>query len=740
MKNALPFVIILLLFNACNQPQQSERDVFVSELISNMTLAEKIGQMSQINITEIIQDSIVEDYANVTHYVIDTAKLEKYLGEFHIGSFLNGRSVSAENWHYVTSTIQSINQKYSDVPIIYGIDHVHGASYLKPGTIFPHNINVASTFDTRHAFNTGNVAAYESADLGHKWIFAPVLGLGVAKWWGRYYETFGEDPYLISQMGLATIAGIQDDATTAPHKTAACAKHFLGYSDPKSGWDRAPALIPDQTLREFFLPPFRDAIDAGVKTIMLNSGEINGIPVHASYEILTTLLRDEMGFEGFTVTDWLDIIALEKMHYVAENEKEATYMAIQAGVDMSMIPTSPSFCILLKELVEEGRISEARIDESVRRILNVKYDIGLFDIPIVENPRFERVGTEENIQKAKQAADESMVLIKNNNNLLPLSKSSKVLLAGPNAKNKIALCGGWTYRFAPQKERWFPEDMPTVHDALESVFGDSYAFANYDQLAVRARNSDVIVLALGETRAYAETQGTIDDLTIDKEQTELFKAAKATGKPVVVLLIEGRPRLIPDIVDEADAILFAGLPGIYGAESIAEVLAGDINPSGKMSFSYPYKHGHIIPYNYKQAEFSELREVSDALKRHTIAPFGYGLSYTTYEYSDLKADATEIGVTQKLIASVTVKNTGDRVGKESVLWFISDEYGTITRPVKELRHFEKIELEPGQSKTVTFEVIPAEDLSYPDKHGKEYLEPGDFRISVGDQEIKFKLN
>ncbi|MBR9922893.1 MAG: beta-glucosidase [Bacteroidetes bacterium] len=743
----LLLLIPVLFLAACQADSPLRTDSFdpeIEALLASMTLEEKIGQMTQLNITTLVQDSILEDYGNVSHYVLDTSKLEQLLEAFHIGSFLNGRAVSPENWVYVTETIQSINQKFSDIPIIYGIDHVHGASYLKNGTIFPHNINIGCSFDTSLAFQAARTTAYETADLGHNWLFGPVLGLGKAKSWGRYYETYSEDPLVVSRMGVAAIRGIQDSTATSPYKTAACAKHYLGYSDPKSGWDRSPAEIPDQALREFFLPPFKAAIEAGVLTMMINSGEINGIPVHASYDLLTKMLREELGFEGFIVTDWLDIIALDEMHGVAENEKEATYQAIQAGIDMSMVPVTTNFCVYLKELVEEGRISESRIDESVRRILWVKKQIGLFEQVMPRKDRLDRINSPENIKLASQAAEESMVLIRNENQLLPLS-GQRILLGGSTHDSKVSLCGGWTYRFAADGDHWFPEKMLTIRDAFEAVFTDptsgesQVSILNENHLESQAAQADVIVIATGEDHAYAETQGTIDDLALDPAQTQLIQRCLATGKPVVLILTEGRPRLIPEVEQEVDAILFAGLPGVYGAEAIADIVSGKVNPSGKMAFSYPKRSGHIIAYNHKKAEYSSIRPVSEALQRYAIAPFGYGLSYSVFEYSDLKMDTLIREAGEKLEISVVVTNVSDRPGKEAVLWFVSDLVGSITRPVKELVHFEKQEIQAGASRTFRFELDPKRDLSFPDKDGKQLLEAGRFRLEVGNLHREFIL-
>lgn len=730
-------------FNSSVSSEKKNTDPRVEELLAKMSLEEKIGQMTQINITKIITDSLAAAYDSATTLAIDTNKVIHYVTKYHVGSFLNGRAMSPDVWFRFTNQLQHVNMRNSKnkIPIIYGVDHVHGSSYLSNGTIFPHNINIACSFDTTFAYEEGWITATETADLYHRWIFAPVFDLGKNKYWGRYYETFGEDPYLISKMGTSYVRGLQGNTEIAPYKAAACAKHFLGYSDPKSGWDRSPAEISDQALREFYLPPFKAAVEAGVKTVMINSGEINGIPVHANYDILTKLLRNELGFEGIAVTDWMDIIALQKMHYVAENEKEATFLAISAGVDMAMVPLNTDFCDNLLGLVKEGRISEERINQSVRRILKVKFDIGLFDQPYPRNDRFNKIGSKEHKVKALKAAKESLVLMKNDQNLLPIKPGKKtILVVGETADKKIPLCGGWTYRFMAKSEYWFPKDMKTIYGALKDEFADSKViYAKENEIKKLAPSADIIIAAAGEESAYAETDGSINDLELSESQVSLVKTAIATGKPVVLVLTEGRPRIISKIYDQCKSVIFAGLPGVEGAQAIAEILSGKTNPSGKLSFTYPYKQGHIIPYNHKQSEYSILRPVGEELKRFAICEFGQGLSYTKFSYAKINLSDTVISSSGKIKARVVVSNVGKIAGKESVLWFLTDEYGSITRPVKELKYFEKKELQPGQSIEFSFVIDPDKHLWFPDKEGKKLLEPGYFTLTVGDQKARFRL-
>lgn len=725
-----------------NNSQSDEIDDKVSRLLSSMTLEEKIGQMAQINITLLMTDSIFAHYDSVTFFELDTNKLIHYTRNYHIGSVLNGRGVSKESWFEYMYELQRVNLAYSGnkIPLLYGVDHVHGSSYLKEGTIFPHNINIACTFDTIHAYNMADVTVRETSGLGHNWLFAPVLDLGKNKYWGRYYETYGEDPYLAGKMGAAYIRKAQDNPAVAPYKVAACAKHFIGYSDPKSGWDRSPAEIPDQALYEFFIPPFKEAIDAGVKTIMVNSGEVNGIPVHANPELLTRLLREKLGFKGVVVTDWMDIIALEKMHFVAENEKEATLMAINAGIDISMIPLTTDFNRYVKELVEEGKISEARIDESARRILRLKYELGLFEHPLPDRERLSWIADDKFDQMAKDAARESIVLIRNENNLLPLKTPGKIVVTGATANSKVPLCGGWTYRFAARSDWWFPDDMPTIYSAVKDKFSNSeVVLADMDNLERIAADADVIILAAGEKEAYAETDGSINTLDLSPDQKEWAARAVRTGKPIVLVLTEGRPRIIADFYKNCSAILFAGLPGNEGAEAISEILSGEVNPSGKLAFTYPLREGHMISYNHKKSEYSELRPVSGELLQFALAEFGHGLSYSQFSYSDLTLSDTLTDGVKSVMASVKVRNESSIPGKEAVLWFIADEYASITRPVKELRFFEKARFEPGETKVFHFEIVPERDLTFPDERGDLLLESGYFTVQTGNLKRRFYL-
>ena len=713
----------------------------IDALLAAMTLEEKVGQMMQLNnnmYSKQVSKATSPSAPPETLLEIDTNKLIYYLDSFHIGSFLNGVAVPAQNWYEYSRQLQEIGLRYSrlGIPLIYGIDHMHGANYLEEATIFPHSFNVGATFDTQFAADEAYVVGMETADLGHHWIFGPVMDIGRNPYWPRFYETYSEDPHLAGAMGAAYVQGLENNPETAPYKQAASVKHFLGYSDPDNGWDRSPATIDDQQLQEFHVPSFEAAIKAGAKTIMINGGEINGIPVNASYDLLTTLLRDQLGFKGVAVTDWEDVIRLHRTHKVTEDMKASTYTAIMAGVDMSMTPYKTNFFGALVELVNEGAITMDRIDLSVSRILRLKMELGLFENPLPRNDRFDRIGREEHRAKAQRAAEESLVLVKNEG-ILPLIAPQNIVVAGLNADSKKGLAGGWSQRWIPTDEQLFPDDMLTVYTALQNAFPDAQVkLSDADQIATDARGADAIVIAVGED-PYAETPGNISDLGLEEEQLDLIRAAQATGRPVVLLMIAGRPRLVTEVLEETDAFLWCGLPGFEGGMAIANVLSGKVNPSGKMSFSYPKAAGHWFPYNHKNMDL--FFDFENSLSMTTIAPFGYGLSYTNYTYSNLTLSAETLSEFGSITATVTVRNDGKVAGREAVLWFISDEVGTYTRPVKALKHFEKQALAPGESRTFTFTINPQEHLTYPDKRGNRLLERGDFTLHVGGLSAEFKL-
>lgn len=719
---------------------QVEMEKKIDDLIGQMTLEEKIGQMTQINNSEIVTSAEWGAGADLKIEIkADTAKLAKMLRKYHVGSFLNGIAVSPETWYQFYKAIQETNMKVSrlKIPIIYGVDHMHGPNYLEGGTVFPHAINTAATYNNQFPADMGYVTAIETADVGHQWLFAPVFDIARTPLWGRFYETLGESPYVSATMGSIFVKAVQTNSEIAPYKIGATAKHFFAYSDPKYGWDRGPVDVSEQALYEFHLPPFKAAIDAGIKTVMVNSGEINGEPVHASHWALTEVLRDQLKFKGVVVTDWEDIIRLYRNHHVAENEKEATFLSINAGVDVAMTPYTTTFCDLLLQLVKEGRISEERIDLSVSRILRLKFELGLFDNPMPRNDRFNRIGTAENRAKALEAARESIVLMKNDK-VLPLdpAKTKNLLLAGPVANLKQPLAGGWTLRWIPAEESIYPKDMFTVFTALQREFTKVTLAANVSELKARASAADAIVLAVGEM-PYSEGFGSIQDINLPDDQMELIRAAQASGKPVILVMISGRPRVITKVYDKCNAVLFAGLPGFEGGQAIAEILSGKVNPSAKMSFNFPYAVNRLVPHNHKISEVTLAHEIPNPI---ALVPFGTGLSYTTFEYTDISvSDSVLASADGEIKISVKVKNTGTRVGKEAVLWFIHDEVASISRPIRDLKYYEKQLFKPGEERTFEFSILPNRDLTFPDKHGQPVLEDGYFTIIVGNLKTRFRL-
>jgi beta-glucosidase len=740
-KNSL-LTLLTVLFLSTTIAAQNDIDTKVEELLDQMTLEEKAGQMTQLNISVINTTGQQKDVYLVADKVIPLIR------DHHIGSFLNGEAVPGDQWFEYMDELMHLSMEHSrlKIPIIYGIDHMHGASYVANSTIFPHNLNLGATFNVEHARNTAIITGIESADLGHHWIFAPVLDLGKNPLWPRIYETYGEDPYVAEIMGGEYVKNLENNPEIAPFKQAATGKHFIGYSDPVSGWDRTPAHIPDQQLYEFFVPGFKAAIDAGMSTMMINSAEINGIPVHASKEILTDLLRDYLGFEGVVVTDWADVAQLVTKHKIAPNIKEATYLAVEAGIDMSMTPYDLSFTEALIELVQEGRISEERVNESVRRILKLKFELGLFENPYPSDDRLYRIGTDAHKQLAYDAAVESIVLLKNEENVLPLSGDQEnILIVGPSSNSKRNLSGGWTLAWQGGPEERYPDDVETIFTATQKAFPNAnveyiqdISAENLSAIVTKAEAADAIIYAMGET-PYTEGVGNISTLTLPKEQHNVINATTGLDAAKILVMVQGRPRLITGMVDKVDAVLFAGLPGNEGGSAIANLIAGDEIPSGKLPITYPKFAGTFYPYNHKVAVFTPSNQANEQFVSTTMFEFGAGLSYTTFEYSDFSLSSSELSKDGTLTASVTVTNTGEVTGKESVLWFLSDHFASITRPVKELRNFEKVELTPGESKTLTFEIVPLEDLSFPNKEGDILLEKGGFTLQVGGLTTDFEL-
>ena len=715
----------------------------VGDLLSKMTIKEKIGQMTQITIQVVSkqQGNVDQDF------VLDEEKLEEAISQYHIGSLLNvyDKALTVDEWQNLITRIHNTSKEKSrlNIPVIYGIDAIHGANYTVGTTLFPQSIGMAATWNVDLVKKEGEITAFEVRASGIPWNFNPVLGLGVNPIWPRLWETYGEDPYTASVMGAAYVKGQEgpDNDVSESNRVATCMKHYLGYSAPLSGKDRTPAWIPERMLRELFLPSFAAAVEAGSHSLMVTSSEINGVPVHCSHFLLTELLRNELGFEGLIVSDWRDILNLHSREKVASSPKEAVKMAVNAGVDMSMVPYDYSFFNDLLILVKEGEVSEARIDEAVGRILKLKYKLGLFENPNPAKELISQVSNEKSTQINLKAARESLTLLKNTNQILPLSKKSKVLVTGPNANLLSSLNGGWTLTWQGNEEKLYPQENNTILEAIQNKIGQENVIyqpgTEYDQTIdieaaeKAAQNVDAIIVCAGEL-PYCETPGNIDDLSLPQVQVDLIQTMITSKKPVIVVLVEGRPRLINKFADDVAGILMAYLPGLEGGNAIADVIFGDFNPCGKLPITYPRFANALLNYNHKHSE------VTPPNQYYPQFPFGFGLSYTTFEYSQLEVNRDRISQNNPINIKVTLKNTGQRRGKEVVHLYISDLVRSITPPVKELKGFQGIYLEPGESKTVSFD-ITVDDLSFIGMENKPITEPGEFEISIGDLKSIFSL-
>jgi beta-glucosidase len=739
-------IIILLtaLFPILSVSAQTPADrQKVEAILQKMTLDEKVGQMTQVTLGVV---STAEDG------VLNPANLAKAVVDFKVGSILNvtNHALSAGQWRAVITQIEDEAKKTRlKIPVIYGLDGIHGQTYTLDATLFPQSIAMAATRNPELAASAAKVTARELRASGVRWNFAPVLDCGRQPLWSRFPETYGEDVYIGKTMGSAVIKAYEEDGLRNPTAVASCMKHYLGYSDPRSGKDRTPSYIPEIEMREYYLPQFRAAIRAGASTLMVNSGEINGVPVHANKYLLTDVLRKELGFTGLIVTDWEDIKRLHDRHFVAATPRAAVAMAINAGIDMSMVPNDFSFFNLLKEAVQAGEVPMSRVNDAVRRILLLKAKLGLFDNPYPEDAATANFGKKEYQDLALQAAHESITLLKNDQGLLPLARNAKILVAGPAARSISALNGCWSYTWQGKEERWYPKDSKTIYQALADKLGASNVVSvvsdgfdnpnNYDEgrLKVAAEGVDAIVLCLGEN-AYAESPGNIGDLALPDEQVSLAKAAAATGKPVILVLAEGRPRFITGIAPLMKGIILAYWSGRKTAEALSDILAGDYNPDGILPFSYPRSSGEIVLYDRKPTE--DIREIFNENMTmdgyNPLFPFGWGLSYTNFEYSNLQLSSTRLTANGGIKVNITVKNTGSRDGKHTVELYTHQHYSSITPNAKRLRAFKKIFLRAGESQTVSFNLGP-DDLAFVNAQLRTVTEAGDFDIFVGDKKATF---
>ncbi|MCQ8180008.1 glycoside hydrolase family 3 C-terminal domain-containing protein [Methylomonas sp. SURF-1] len=714
----------------------------VRALLEQMTLEEKVGQMTQIDFS-VISVADGQDAENP----IDPAKLEEAVMQYHVGSILNAPSTPnnkaqpIDKWRRLTQQIRDAAARTRlKIPVMYGIDAIHGATYTKNAVLFPQAISMAATFNTELSYKEGEITAREVKASGLDWNFAPVMDIGRQPLWPRLWETYGEDVHLASAMGSAYIRGHQGQDMAAADKAPTCLKHYLGYSYPLNGKDRTPAWIGERALREWFLPPFEAGILAGAPTVMVNSAEVDGVPGHANRHYLTDILRGEMGFDGFTVSDWEDIIRLYSRDKLADSPREAVKIAVMAGVDMSMVPFDYSFYYLLLDLAQAGELPMARIDEAVARILRVKYRSGLFERREPALPADGNFATVEAAAVNRQAASEAIVLAKNDAGMLPLSKHASVLVTGPTANLLSVMNGGWTITWQGNKEELYPQDKLTLLAAIRQKTDGKVTYVggkqfsdeiNIEHAVSEARHHDVVVLALGE-KTYTETEGNIDSLQLDPVQLQLARAIFQTGKPVVLVTFGGRPRIITEIANQSRAVVLGFLPGMEGGAAAADILFGDVNPSGKLPISYPRDTNDITPYDHKPIEAYESNQY------RPLYPFGHGLSYTSFETSGLRLVTPAITAGENLQLSVNVKNTGGLAGKETVMVYLHDVAASVTRPVKQLKAFKKVELQPGEQRTLQFELTPR-DLSFIGLDMKRVVEPGEFHVTVGNETASFQL-
>lgn len=735
------------------RPKLKDYSAKIEALLKKMTLEEKVGQMTQLEIGQITSNSD-------SNIQIDAAKLEKAIVQYKVGSILNvnGHALSVDKWWEIIGAIQSASAKTRlKIPNIYGIDSIHGANYVRDATLFPQEIGMAASWNPALMQKAAEITAMETRAAAIPWSFSPVLDIGRQPLWARFWETFGEDPYLAKVMGASFIRGLEGNDVSNDKNVASSLKHYMGYSFPLNGRDRTSAWIPENYLREYFLPPFDAAVKSGARTVMVNSAEINGVPGHINKHLMTDVLKNELGFDGFIVSDWQDIQKLVTQWKVAKDEKEATMMAINAGIDMSMVPQSYSFSDNLIELAKEKKVSMVRIDDAVRRILRVKFELGLFENPLPNPAVKSNFGKPEYSEVSLQAARETMTLLKNDNNILPLSKNKKVFVTGPTADSLISLNNGWTWTWQGSEQSLYPTDKMTIQQAIEAKIGKkNFEFrqgtrfvrqpngpgtmnvdeeVNVKEAVDKAKDSDVVVLCLGEG-SYTETPGNITDLTLPETQLKFAEAILATGKPVVLVLVEGRPRLISRIADKVSAILMAYNPSNEGGRAVADVLFGDYNPNGKLPFTYPRSPNNYLTYDHKAFEVEETAFGNVA--NNPQFNFGTGLSYTTYSYSNLKLSSNSIPMNGEVTVSVKVTNTGARAGKETVILYLRDEVATLSPNGKRVKRFAKIYLDAGQSKALTFK-LNKDDFSFIGMDNKPMVEAGDFTVMVGDLSEKFTL-
>ena len=731
----------------------------VKSLLEKMTLEEKIGQMCELTV-----DMITDFEASRKHgFTIDKAKLDTVIKKYKVGSILNvplGVAQKKEVWASAIKQIQDLSMKEIGIPCIYGVDQIHGTTYTLDGTMFPQGINMGATFNRELTRRGAEISAYETKAGCIPWTYAPVVDLGRDPRWPRMWENYGEDCYVNAEMGKAAVAGFQGDDPNhiGEYNVAACMKHYMGYGVPVSGKDRTPSSISRSDMREKHFAPFLEAVRNGALSVMVNSGVDNGMPFHANREFLTEWLKEDLNWDGMIVTDWADINNLCTRDHIAATKKEAIKIAINAGIDMSMVPYEVSFCTYLKELVEEGEVPMSRIDDAVARVLRLKYRLGLFENPYWDIKKYDKFGSDEFAADALLAAEESEVLLKNEGNVLPIAKGKRILLTGPNANSMRTLNGGWSYSWQGHLADECAGNYNTIYEALCNKYGkenivyepgvtyaphknDNWWEENKPEIekaVAAAAGVDVIVACIGEN-SYCETPGNLTNLTLSENQQNLVKALAETGKPIVLVLNQGRPRIINEIEPLAKGVVNIMLPSNYGGDALANLMAGDANFSGKMPFTYPKYINAIANYDYKTCE--NMGQMGGNYNYDSVMdvqwPFGFGLSYTTFSYSNFTVDKTSFTADDELTVTVSVSNTGKVAGKEAVLLYSKDMVASSAPDNIRLRNFEKVSLNPGETKTVKM-TLKGSDLAFVGYDGKWRLEKGDFKLKCGDQWIDVK--
>lgn len=753
-------ILLLMLACACARHDHRESPAIepdpeiesrVAEILSGMSLDDKVGQMCEVVIDLVCADSL--DNGNV---VLSPSKLDTVFGKYRVGSILNtaqGHAQDRDTWYRLISGIQEASMKYIGIPDVYGVDQNHGTTYTVGGTLFPQEINMAASFNRELVKTGASICAYESRASSIPWVYNPVMDLGRNPVWSRIWESFGEDPYVNGEMAVAMVRGYQGDDPNhiGLRSVGACLKHYMAYGNPVSGKDRTPASINPIDLREKYFHPFKMAIRSGALSVMVNSGLNNGLPFHANHEMLTVWLKEELGWDGMIVTDWADIHNLWKRDKIAADYKEAIMIAINAGIDMSMTPYDMEFCTLLKELVREGKVSERRIDDAVARIIRFKLRLGLFENPVTNPENYPLFGSQEHADKAFELAVQSEILLKNDD-ILPVPKGKKILVTGPNANSLRSLNGGWSYTWQGSADPNFHKGYNSIYQALCNEYGHNNVILEQgmdyveeygrweeecnlriDKAVKAARGVDVIVACIGEN-SYCETPGNINDLTLSPNQMDLVKALALTGKPIVLVLNEGRPRIIREIEPLAAGIIDILLPGNYGGDALAKLLSGERNFSAKLPFTYPKWINSFATYDHKPCE--TVATMSGAYNYNADIdvqwPFGYGMSYTAFRYSDIAIDKAEFTPSDSLTLSVEITNAGSVPGMEAVILYSRDKVASISPDVLRVRGFEKVDLRPGESRKVRF-TIPASDLAFVNYDGKWTLEKGEFEFIIGDQ-------